>query len=257
MPEINSPDSKSITSLQARIAELESVLKEQELQNNLMIRSFFHDVKNPLAVTLGSLQVAKLVAGTNLSAKAMRLLNAAEEGSVLQLAMINNLSEQIKIDMGELTLLQERFYPGEIVAKIISKLETIELTKNFTFNDINSNLTTLGDSQVWTIIIKNVLENCVKHTIRGGRITCETFIDTHHNLWELVVSDEGEVLQPNEFEVIFDRHKIPSTKNLGARRDIGMGLSYARTAIRAMGGELKAVDNNGVGAKFILSLKMP
>lgn len=257
MHESKPSDTATVATLQAQIAELEARLKDQELQNNLMIRSFFHDVKNPLAVTLGSLQVAKLVAGASLSTKALRLLNAAEEGSVLQLAMINNLSEQIKIDMGESTQLQEHFLPGEIVSKILSKLEIVETSKYFTLNDRYSGVTALGDGQVWAVIVKNVIENCIKHTIRGGRIVCETCLDTPNNLWELIISDEGEVLGLDEFDIIFDRHKIPSTKNLGARRDIGMGLSYARTAIRAMGGDLRAVDNNGIGAKFILSLKMP
>ena len=220
-----------------------------------MIRSLFHDIKNPLAVTLGSLQVAKMVARKELSPKALRLLDSAEEGGMLQLAMIHNLSEQIKIETGEQTLFHDMFDPGVIVKSRLDKLMHLDLQREFSFEDRASGIHAVGDYAAFERAIINLFENCLKHTRKGGRIISVANKASRSNVWKLTVTDDGELLHPEQFDSIFDRHKITVTKNLGARRDIGMGLSYARIAIRSMGGDLIAVENGEVGAKFVLSLK--
>ncbi len=255
MPKQPPSDTEAISRLNDRVAELEFSIAEQERQTNLMIRSFIHDIKNPLAVTLGSLQVAKLVEGKNLSPKAIRLLDAAIEGGAHQLAMIHNLSEQIKIEMGELTLIKEAFDPGLTLKKQIGIISQKESSRSFLLNESLLERMVLGDESIFERGVGIVLDHCIKHTNRTGSIVSETKFDEKKQIWTLTISDDGELLASEQLDNIFDRHKLPVIKNLGARRDIGMGLSYARTALRAMGGDLVAVENNGVGAKFVISLK--
>ncbi len=254
MSDPKSHDGDSITALKAHIAELEGRIAEQERQHNLMIRSLFHDIKNPLAVTLGSLQVAKLVAGKDLSPKALRLLESAAEGGKIQLAMIHNLADQIKIEMGELTLLVEQFSPGAIVNRLFDRFAQAEPAKFFSYNSKDQEASVRGDSQAFERAVGNLLDHCMRHTRRGGKIKGEAGLDKSGNFWNLSVTDDGELLGADQFDSIFDRRNVGSSKALGARRDVGMGLSYARMAIRAMGGDLIAVESGDVGAKFILTM---
>lgn len=243
-----------IAGLQARIEELEAQLTARERQQNLSIRSIFHDIKNPLAITLGSLQVAKLIVGNSLSPKVLRLLNSAEDGGKAQLAMINNLADQIKIEMGELTILQEPFQPGTIVQKCFDQSAKIDTIKTFSFSDNAPAISISGDSQIFHRSVENIIDNCIRHTRKDCRIIGETDSSIPDSRWTLTISDNGEQIAEDQLEAIFDRRKLTLAKNLGGRRDIGMGLAFARTAARALGGDLQAVKNHDSGATFILSL---
>jgi len=249
-------DASSIESLQQRNAELEAKLTELARQNNLMIRSIFHDIKNPLAVSLGSLQVCKLVAGKELSPKALHLLQSAEEGSAQQLAMIHNLADQIKIEMGELTFQPEAVNANDLIRQQIENISNRETNRKFLLEEIDKNLAIECDRAAFKKALRNILEHSVKHTHRDGIIQCIIDSEEHSGKARISVADNGEALRAEHFEDIFDRTKTTNSKSLGERRDIGMGLSYARIAIQAMGGNLVAVPNNDHGARFVITMPM-
>ncbi|MFB8275984.1 sensor histidine kinase [Nocardia colli] len=113
----------------------------------------------------------------------------------------------------------------------------------------------VADPQRIGQVLANLLDNSCKATQSDGRIGIT--VTTAAAFVEVVVSDSGTGVAPEERERIFDR-----MVRLDAARDnridgTGLGLSIARGIARAHGGDLHCVAPiYGVGATFVLRLPL-
>lgn len=106
-------------------------------------------------------------------------------------------------------------------------------------------------------ILLNLLTNAQKFTPSGGRIgiICTATGETV----TITVSDTGRGIQASKLESIFepfvqvDRHLI-SENSPNSQPGIGLGLAISRELARAMGGDIIARSEVGVGSVFTLVL---
>jgi PAS domain S-box-containing protein len=98
-------------------------------------------------------------------------------------------------------------------------------------------------------VLSNLIGNAIKHTPEGGTISlrCDTLDRELH----FHVEDTGEGIAPKDLERVFDRFW---RADRGRVRGIGLGLAIARTLVRAHGGRIWAVSEEGSGSTFSFSL---
>ena len=104
-------------------------------------------------------------------------------------------------------------------------------------------------------LVRNLVENAVRHSPPGGRVRVEAHPsqgDVH-----VVVSDEGPGIPSEVRERIFE----PFFRCPAARADAsgaGLGLAIARGIARAHGGDLWVEQaENVAGARFVVRIPMP
>jgi len=240
---------------QQQALNAERTLREETYLNEALLRTILHDLKNPLTVTMGNLQVIQMLSGSTLSEKTLRLLGAAEEGCRSQLTIINNLSDLIKLDSGVLTYHPIPVDPLPIMKSQFQIFAKHDTQKTYTLPECNETCLLMAEPDPFMRIIKNLLENCLRHTRNGGKIEATVTPEPSTGTMHIVIQDDGEVIPAKLLDLIFDRRFQVLTDHSGKRGDVGMGLVYARTAARAMGGSLKALECN-TGAKFELILNL-
>lgn len=103
-------------------------------------------------------------------------------------------------------------------------------------------------------LVRNLIENAVRHSRGGGRVVVTTRARGEHV--EVVVADEGPGVADQERERIFEPFYRGATERAGADPGAGLGLAIAREIARAHGGELRLVGGpaDGPGATFLLAL---
>lgn len=245
---------KATSRLRGRVSRLEARLREQDYQHNVLTRLLLHDLKNPLTVTLGSLQVARLAGGEALPPKVRRLLDAAEEGCAAQLAIIQNLSDLIRLESADFRLISRVFDPLPPVRRQVIAYQKLDPSKNYSFAEDAQCPPLWGDPEAFERIVRNLLDNAMRHTRTGGIIEIALDADTASNKGRLTLTDNGEAIPAGLLDAIFDRRSLALGQHSGARLDSGMGLAYSRAAARAMDGDLIALDAGGRGARFELIL---
>jgi K+-sensing histidine kinase KdpD len=236
--------------------DLKQKLADLQLRHDRLTRSFLHDLKNPLAVALGSIQVAKMTAGDSLAPRVKRLIDAAEDGCKSELTLMQNLSDSIKIDMGEFSSISSSYDPKFFIKKALDKVQSVDSSRTFTYHLPDTLPRTWGDTTAFERILDNLLENCLRHTKKGGNIHLSALMEEESHLLRIDVRDDGESITTDRLESIFDRHYLPAAHSHDARRDIGLGLAFARRAARLMNGDLIAIETQGQGAYFKLTLPL-
>jgi signal transduction histidine kinase len=115
---------------------------------------------------------------------------------------------------------------------------------SFTVEPIREDLTVDADPQLLSSAVMNILHNAFKNTPQGGHVTLRAFAAKHDFCLE--VEDQCGGI-PEEKGDLF--------KTFGDRRGrdrsgLGMGLSIARKAVRAHGGDIVIRNHPGHGCTF-------
>lgn len=101
-------------------------------------------------------------------------------------------------------------------------------------------------------LIRNLLENAIRHSPRGGRVAL-TAREVGERV-ELAVRDEGPGVPETAREQIFEAFYRGPDERAAGGGGAGLGLTIARELARAHGGELALRRTEGPGACFVLTL---
>ncbi|MBE7034305.1 MAG: HAMP domain-containing protein [Ruminococcaceae bacterium] len=101
--------------------------------------------------------------------------------------------------------------------------------------------------RLWEAIY-NVLDNSIKYTKEGGKVTMNLSKDESNVIIE--ITDTGIGIAPDEVYKIFDRFYRVDKARARETGGTGLGLSIALTAIELHGGNIKVESEEGVGSTF-------
>jgi signal transduction histidine kinase len=86
-----------------------------------------------------------------------------------------------------------------------------------------------------------LLDNALKFTTSQGRVMFSFEVDGDHLVIRL--SDDGRPIAPEYDDAIFERGVQWEARQHGSRTSVGLGLPFARAAMRRMNGDLVAYSS--------------
>lgn len=101
-------------------------------------------------------------------------------------------------------------------------------------------------------VVINLLENAVKYTPMGGRITLE--VAQHSDGIRICIRDSGPGIPKHMQRQIFD--KFSRVKYKDAPKGLGLGLAFCRLAVEAHGGQIWVESEPDQGSAFIFTLPL-
>ncbi|MBN2441991.1 MAG: response regulator [Spirochaetales bacterium] len=204
---------------------------------NLYLEILVHDLKNPIqniSMGLDALDVDD----EQLRKKAY---NLASFGCWQIKSMVNNILRITQfekttpiLDITEVTL-NER----EITNEITSLMEQITFTgRDFEilFHGKNE-YTVKTEKSLFYQIISNLLSNAIRFTKKGDKITVELKEKENQTLL-IGVSNTGSFIEKDMRDMIFDKFYKPRFSGKHQGRNFGLGLTFCKYAVIALGGEL-------------------
>jgi len=244
--------------LRQSLLEANHRLADERRQINARIRSIIHDLKNPLTVTMGNLQVIQSTIPDSGSDALGRMVLNALRGCKTQLNMMTNLSDLVKLEEGRYHLNLEVFDPLPVVENKLNETAALDTRKSITISRDGS-CAVVTDRTLFGRVIQNVLGHCLHYTHDGDIIRVETKIIRNSTQFAIVISDNGERLPPELGEGIFEcGYRALDDRGRG-RWDRGMMLAFSRLAMRYMGGDatLDQIRETGVSFRLTLPCKNP
>jgi CHASE2 domain-containing sensor protein/nitrogen-specific signal transduction histidine kinase len=119
-----------------------------------------------------------------------------------------------------------------------------------------------GDGMLLTRAVVNLLDNAIRHSAPGGRITLCLAQATDEGTALIAVGDEGDGMREDQLRDHLQgtdaRRPEPGTAAYrpSAARGMGLGLAVVREVVRRHGGHIEVASAPGAGASFWLSLPL-
>jgi signal transduction histidine kinase len=104
-------------------------------------------------------------------------------------------------------------------------------------------------------VVRNLVDNAIKFTPPGGRVTVHT--ERRAPVAKLVIRDTGSGISPELLPVIFDPFRQGESRVAAADLGIGLGLALALELVRLHHGRIEARSaGKGRGSTFIVRLPL-
>jgi two-component system sensor histidine kinase KdpD len=145
-----------------------------------------------------------------------------------------NIMEMARVETGEINAKHERLALADIIEAAISRVSG---TMYAGVNIADAATHVMGDDALLEQIIVNCLDNAVKYSSEGGRITV-TARRTGGNV-AISVADEGVGIAAADLPNIFDSF-FRATRGDRVAPGTGLGLAIAKAFAEAMGGSIRA-----------------
>lgn len=241
-----------------------NVLKEQnkELDRLNNMKSKFlsmasHDLSNALMTLQISFEMlaASIKNPTEDQKKKMDFINT----SIQQIGrLVGDLVDWASIEQGKFRLEKNYFEMDKLVDELIVGPRARASQKNIEIlTDIRKEglKMVLADKRRISQVILNLLENAIRHTPRGGKITVRVQKSDGEDSVCVSVIDTGEGISPEVLQNLFQSFYQPPGSKAGHGR-LGLGLSISKEIVQAHNGRIW-VESEGVGKGSTFSFTIP
>ncbi len=211
-----------------------------------------HEIRTPLNGIMGMTQI--ILADDKIDQSTRERVSLVLGAGQTMQALVDDLLDTAKMEGGEITINQQACDIGKILSEshhlwqAEAQIKGIELVL-----DIDA-VPPVGytDGGRLRQVIFNLLANAIKFTLEG-RVSLSAAMINAQNL-EICVTDSGIGIPEDQVQLIFEPfHQV----NNGMSRDFGgtgLGLSICRNILTALGGEISAISQHGVGSTFRIIL---
>jgi two-component system sensor histidine kinase BaeS len=215
-----------------------------------MTADIAHELRTPLSLILGHAEAVHdgVLPPTRENFEIIR-----EEATRLE-HLVNDLRLLSLADAGELAITPQTIEPERLLQEVASLYQVQTQRKNITLDlDMASPLPTIEvDPGRMTQVLTNILDNALRHTPEGGKITLSA--KEVNGQIELAVQDSGPGLNAEDLERIFNRFYRSDVSRQREDGGSGLGLAIAKSIVQAHGGQVSAESEAGTGLKVMVTL---
>ena len=239
----------------ARLCEdlnrLSTVLGEHENARKRWMSDMAHELRTPLAIISGELEAMS---------DGVRPLDKAQLDSVRSevsqlAALVNDLHSLTLTDYGALAYKMQPLELGELVELTLDAFRGQASAKDLAlvYTSPEKAINVQGDAQRLRQLLQNLLDNAVRYTDPGGRISVELKKDRLEAL--LTISDSAPGASSEECGRLFERlYRLEGSRNRNSGGS-GLGLAICRNIVEAHGGTISAQP--GPDGGLLITARLP
>lgn len=244
-------------------------LREANRRMEEFLSIICHELKTPLTIMRGSLQLAerkvkRLISTEALLPDEMRrfapvqaLLERARSQISIQDRLVNDLLDTSRIQAQTLQLLMKPCNLVSIVQEAVEDQRQIASARAIHLETpAGIDMPVFADADRLVQVVTNYLTNALNYSSTDRPVAVRLHTDGH--IAQVSVRDEGPGLPSAEHERIWERfYRMPGTEvRSGSGGGLGLGLHVCRTIIELHGGRVGVDSRPGEGSTFWFTLPL-
>jgi len=232
----------------SRLKQLEEVRRE-------FVANVSHELRTPLSIFQGYLENLRDEPTMKRAQQAEIFATLCKHSSRLN-ALLEDLLTIARLEARHEKIERQELSPAELIQTVADdwagKMEEKKLTLEL---DLAPDLPHLmADRRRLEQVLHNLLQNAVKYTEPGGRITLRAAGDSA--AITVRVEDTGIGIQPADLPHIFERFYRADKARTREHGGTGLGLSIVKHIVHLHGGTVSAQSRFGQGTAIILRLPL-
>ena len=224
--------------------------KELAAIKNDLISNITHEFKTPIATISAAIEAIKNFNVLEDPEKTSKYLSMSSIQINKLHQMVEKLLETAMLDSEQLVLKKETVDIVDIAEKVISKHQILAHKKELSFS------TTLQSyyANIDVFHFENVISNLIDNAVKYGGNQIEMNISSVLNTIEITVVDDGNGIEKNQKEKIFDKfYRVPKG-NTHDVKGFGIGLYYCKKIIEKHEGFIGLTSDK---SKTIFKITIP
>lgn len=227
-------------------------LKSIEKLRKELVANVSHDLRTPIAVVRGYIETM-LMKNESMSAEDREKYLNIVLGSTKNLEnLVADLFELSKLESEKVELRRERVNLLELLNDLSLRYKIIAEQKHLSFELIGSDMGIVEiDIALMERAIQNLIENSMKFTPKGGKVTIE--LSRVNNSLKLNVRDTGVGIPEEYLPFVFDRYKkLDSDKTHNSGAGLGLAIVKRIMELHELKIEVNSIKNEGTNFSFII-----
>ncbi|WP_146076088.1 PAS domain-containing hybrid sensor histidine kinase/response regulator [Caldimonas caldifontis] len=216
-----------------------------------------HEIRTPMNGIMG---LVDLTLDTALDDTQRRYLSLVKSSSTSLLNILNDILDLSRIEAGRLSVEQLGFDLRSLLHEALAPLEPRAREKQLVLQctvapDVPAQL--VSDPLRLRQILVNLVGNAIKFT-RQGRVDLTAWPEGRGSaaVLHLCVADTGVGIAPDKLDRIFESFTQADNSTTREYGGTGLGLTISRRLAQALGGQLWAESEVGVGSRFHLTVPL-
>jgi two-component system phosphate regulon sensor histidine kinase PhoR len=231
-------------------------VRQAERMRQDFVANVSHELKTPLAVIKSSVEALMDGAAEDVDARGMFLSQAAREADRLE-ELIHDLLSLARIESGNLGLALQAIPLDKAITDCVERHHARAETKTLTMvekppADAPASVAAWADPDALRQVMDNLVDNAIKYTPNGGRITVRWNATADAVSFE--VEDTGVGIPAADLQRVFERFYRVDKARSRAVGGTGLGLAIVKHLVQAMKGQVKATSRVGKGTTFRVTL---
>ena len=238
-----------INRLLADRREIRADYRKKEISYKKMLSNISHDIKTPLTVILGYLEMMRLADGQNEELRKVE----AKAGQVMEL--IDQFFTLAKLEAGDKKLEMVKVNISELCRENVLGFYELLIQKDFEveISIPERAVFVTGDKDAIDRILCNLLSNAIRYGSDGKYMGfC---LREENDFVRIDIVDKGKGIEKQFAASVFERLYTMEDSRSRSIQGNGLGLTIARNLANQMGGDVTLVSKPGVRTVFTVRLK--
>lgn len=222
-------------------------------EKNDLIQIVAHDLKNPLANIINSVQL--VTRSGELNDQNQQFLDIIEGSSYRLMEMISKILNVEAIEKGLTNLDLREVDISEMLKTICKDFEAqVEKKQIALKSNISNKVKVSAEATYLHQVIENLISNAVKFSPRDSTISIN--LTTHNKMAKIEIKDEGPGISKKDQTLMFQMYQKLSAEPTGDEHSSGLGLSIVKKYVDAMNGQIWCKSKVGIGTSFYLRFQL-
>ena len=223
--------------------------KKEQMASKKMLSNISHDIKTPLTVILGYLEIMRL------NNQQDEMLCKVEINTKQVLEMINEFFTLAKLEAGDASIQLQKINLTESCRESVLGFYELLLQKEYQVDIAipERKIYVQGESEAIRRVLYNLITNAIRYGSDGNYLGVRISEDNHWAYIEII--DKGKGIEKESAAQVFDRlYTMEDSRNRNIQGN-GLGLTIAKNLAMQMGGDIFLDSEPGVRTVFTVKLK--
>lgn len=249
-------ENKELAELSAQInallidrQKMKADFRRGEIASRKMLSNISHDIKTPLTVILGYLEMLRMKDAEN------EMLEKTEQKAKQVLNLINEFFTLAKLEAGDTSVSVVKLNINEICRESVLGFYELLLQNEFSveISIPEENIAVYGDSDAIQRILSNLISNAIRYGREGKYLGVTLREDKSFAYIDIV--DKGKGIEKVFADHVFERlYTLEDSRNREIQGN-GLGLAIAKNLAVQMGGDILLYSEPYVQTMFTVKLK--
>lgn len=229
------------------------LLEQMYAEKNDLLGVVAHDLKNPLASVVMSVELLQRHAEKMAADEQRRRMDSIRTVALRMSNIVDHLLSMNSFETGSMRPSVAAVNISSLVGGVVAEYRERAAAKNISLHcKAEETLVWNTDRTYLHEIAENLLSNAIKYTPLGKNV----FVRVHQSagVLRIEVQDEGPGLSEEDHSKLFGKFARLSAQPTGGEHSTGLGLNIVKKMVEALSGKVWCETEYGMGATFIVEL---